>query len=174
MALCPSCGNEVADFASFCTSCGHRLGADARPDFAARSTEKACSSCGAMVDAASAFCTECGQRMSSVQTAAAPVETPASAEAGPIPAAPAEPARVSTAVVASVNEPAPSAAAAVTLCSCGARLEPESKFCTVCGQPASPRPAACRVRWAFLSRHARSTRHRSGWRRRWSSRRRSH
>jgi DNA-directed RNA polymerase subunit RPC12/RpoP len=63
MALCTSCGNQVEESASFCTTCGHRMPAGVEPSAAVTVTRPACSSCGAQVDPDSAFCTECGQKM---------------------------------------------------------------------------------------------------------------
>lgn len=124
MALCTSCGHEVAEFASFCTTCGQRLATDARPDFAANAAGSVCSSCGAPLDASSAFCTSCGQRRSSSQPAP-PVETASAAPS------------VAVAAAAPVAASVPAMSSAAPVCtSCGTRLEPETRFCTACGQPA--------------------------------------
>lgn len=63
MALCTSCGNQVEEFASFCTTCGHRMPAGVEPSAAVTVTRPVCSSCGAQADPDSAFCTECGQKI---------------------------------------------------------------------------------------------------------------
>src|SRR4029077_13892103 len=60
MALCTSCGSEVAGSASFCTACGRRMSAPAQPAAAMA----VCPECGTtVVDASAAFCTGCGQRI---------------------------------------------------------------------------------------------------------------
>jgi hypothetical protein len=79
MALCTSCGNQVEESASFCTSCGHPMPAGVEPSAAVTVTRPVCSSCGAQVNPDSAFCTECGQR---VATHPVPIK-----ETAPVPTA---------------------------------------------------------------------------------------
>jgi len=139
MALCKSCGSEVDDAVSFCTSCGQRMPAGLQPAAAVTAPRSVCSACGAQADPGFAFCTNCGQRIAS-QALAEPA--PAPAESVPAPA-PLEPA--ATAVSApplAVDAPpmyaAPSASSFAAACSsCGTALAPDSRFCTSCGQPAS-------------------------------------
>lgn len=78
MALCTSCGSEVAGSASFCTSCGQRLPGAAQPATAVTVTRLLCSACGAQADPGSLFCTGCGQRLE-----AAPASITAQASAAP-------------------------------------------------------------------------------------------
>lgn len=63
MALCKSCGNEVEESASFCTTCGQRMPAGVERSAAVTVTRPVCSGCGAQCDADSIFCTECGHRL---------------------------------------------------------------------------------------------------------------
>ena len=63
MAVCTSCGNQVEESASFCTSCGKPMPAVAQPSAAITVTRPVCSSCGAQADPGSVFCTECGKRL---------------------------------------------------------------------------------------------------------------
>jgi predicted RNA-binding Zn-ribbon protein involved in translation (DUF1610 family) len=114
MALCTSCGSEVDGSASFCTSCGQRMPAATQSAAAVTVTQPVCSACGAQVNPNSLFCTSCGQRI---------VAQPA-AEVAPVPTV-VEPAAIAAAV-------APSFTATCT--SCGSKLDPETRFCTACGQ----------------------------------------
>jgi DNA-directed RNA polymerase subunit RPC12/RpoP len=82
MALCTSCGNQVEESASFCTSCGHPMPAGVEPSAAVTVTRPVCSSCGAQVDPDSAFCTECGQRVAT-QPVPVPVVDTVSVPAAP-------------------------------------------------------------------------------------------
>ena len=127
MALCTSCGNGVDDAASFCTSCGQRMPSS---DQAATitATRPICSSCGAQVDPGSVFCINCGQQMAQTAVIEETAPSPAKAEPAPIAAA--------TAPSAVDAKPTPAAPSAVCR-SCGAKLEPETSFCTICGQPMS-------------------------------------
>src|ERR1700724_47573 len=121
MALGTSCGNEVEESASFCTSCGQRMPAAAQPSVAVTVTRPVCSSCGAQGDPNSAFCTECGQQLA---TQSAPI-----AEAVPVSNA-TTPASLGAEIVTKTS--------AIASCtSCGTRLEPGTGFCTNCGQPAA-------------------------------------
>jgi hypothetical protein len=144
MALCTSCGNEVAGSASFCTSCGQRqvAGARAANPQPAAATSAVCSSCGAQLDASSAFCTACGQRRSSDRPAP-PVET-ASAVAIPLAAAAAS-------MPAAAPAP-PSLSSATAFCTaCGTKLEPGIRFCTGCGQPTPENSMAAPERTASVA-----------------------
>jgi hypothetical protein len=60
MALCKSCGNQVEESASFCTTCGQPMPASAHPSSAVTATRPVCSGCGAQCNPDSKFCTECG------------------------------------------------------------------------------------------------------------------
>jgi Double zinc ribbon len=129
MALCKSCGNEVEESASFCTTCGQRMPAGVEPFAAVTVTRPVCSGCGAPGDPDSAFCTECGHRLA---TRPAPVTG-----AGPVssgtPTAP-------LAAEAVVSTPSP-----IPFCtSCGIKLEPGTGFCTNCGRPADANSAVVR------------------------------
>jgi hypothetical protein len=100
MALCTSCGNEVEESASFCTSCGKPMAAAIQPSAAVTVTRPICSSCGAQGDPDSVFCTECGKRLA---TQPMPV-----AEAGPVSnaAAPAPLAAEPVVISSAIAEPA--------------------------------------------------------------------
>jgi hypothetical protein len=116
MALCTSCGNQVEESASFCTSCGKPMPAAAHPSAAVTVARPVCSSCGAQADPGSVFCTHCGKRLA--------------AESLPVAeAAPAVAAAVPLEAVTTTVLPDPFCT------SCGAKLEPEMRFCTNCGQP---------------------------------------
>jgi hypothetical protein len=142
MAVCTSCGSEVDEAASFCTSCGRRM-PSSNQAATITVTRPICSACGAPVDPDFAFCTNCGQRIAA-QTSAEPTSSPALEE----------PAKTAAATPSTVDGPpvpagplasdapptpaAPSKTSSTAACrSCGARLEPESSFCTTCGQPTS-------------------------------------
>ena len=83
MVLCTSCGTEVDDAASFCTSCGQRM-----PSSNAGATitimRPICSACGAQVAPGSVFCTNCGQRMAQPAVIEETAPSPAQAESAPI------------------------------------------------------------------------------------------
>lgn len=143
MELCTSCGSEVDDAASFCTSCGQRMPAALQPAAAVTAPRSVCPACGAQADPGFAFCTSCGQRI-----AAQPLAEPAPAPAVVEPAATAAAATLSAIDASPVPDPplavdaltpaAPSTSSFTATCnSCGTALEPDSKFCTSCGQPAS-------------------------------------
>src|SRR5438309_3683157 len=120
MALCTSCGNQVEDSASFCTSCGKPMPTAVQPTAAVTVARPVCSSCGAQGDPDSAFCTECGTKLN--------VQPPKVAEAFPALVAAASP---PTAV-----EPGPAMPSLAASCtSCGSTLQPGTTFCTNCGQP---------------------------------------
>ena len=100
MALCASCGSQVDDAASFCTSCGQRMPAALQPSAAVTAARSVCSACGAQADPGFAFCTNCGQRIAAqalAEPAPVPAEvdaaattaaaTPAAVDASPAPAA---------------------------------------------------------------------------------------
>jgi hypothetical protein len=137
MALCTSCGSEVDDAASFCTSCGQRMAAPLQPAAAVPAAPSVCSACGAQADPGFAFCTNCGQPIAA-QALAEPAPAPAAVETAATAAAPlaVDPAPMP---VAPPPMPAtPSASSSTAVCtSCGTALEPESRFCTSCGQPTS-------------------------------------
>jgi len=59
--LCPSCGRDNREDASFCKGCGAKLA-------------RACPSCGADLEADASFCDSCGQAIS--EPAASPTPTP--------------------------------------------------------------------------------------------------
>lgn len=120
MALCTSCGNQVEESASFCTSCGKPMLAAAHPSAAVTVSRPVCSFCGAPADPGSVFCTECGKRLN--------------AEPAPVAEAAHD---VAAAAPAKAETVAPAASANPFCTSCGARLEPGNGFCTNCGQPAS-------------------------------------
>lgn len=112
MALCTSCGNQVEESASFCTSCGKPMPTAVQPTAAVTVARPVCSSCGAHGDPDSVFCTECGIRL----------------DVQPMPVAEASLAAAEPSVA-----PAP-----IAFCTnCGSKLEPETGFCMNCGQPAS-------------------------------------
>ena len=95
MALCTSCGSEVDDAASFCTSCGQRTSLN-HAGSTITVTRPICSSCGARVDLGSVFCTNCGQRMAQP----AVIEETALGRSEPVPiAVAAPPLAVDTAIV---------------------------------------------------------------------------
>ena len=126
MAVCTSCGNEVDESASFCTSCGKPMPAAAHPSAAVTVTRPVCSSCGAQADPDSLFCTECGKRLDPEPMEDAEAVPDATAAHDIALAAPLK----SEIVVATVP--------ANPFCtSCGAKLEPGMGFCTNCGQPAA-------------------------------------
>jgi hypothetical protein len=85
MALCRSCGSEVDESASFCTSCGQRMQSSNGGTATITVTHPICSSCGAQVDLGSVFCTHCGQRMA--QPAVIEETAPSPAQAEPVPVA---------------------------------------------------------------------------------------
>ena len=120
MAVCASCGNQVEESASFCTSCGKPMPAAAHPSAAVTVARPVCSSCGAQADPGSVFCTSCGKRL---EAEPAPVDqaVPAAASAVPLELEPA----------------APTAAPNPFCTSCGTKIEPGTSFCTNCGQPAA-------------------------------------
>ena len=118
MALCTSCGNQVEESASFCTSCGKPMPAAVQPTAAVTVARPVCSFCGVEADPGSVFCTECGKRLDA--TVAAPESIPAPSV------------RASAPVADEPAMPAPSA-----FCTnCGSKLEGNG-LCTHCGQPAS-------------------------------------
>jgi rRNA maturation endonuclease Nob1 len=121
MALCTSCGNEVADSANFCTSCGQPMPVVAQPAVAPSRAAAVCPSCGAQVDGGNAFCTSCGQRLHS--------QPEPKAEAAPA-AAPETLPPASAAAAEEIVSPS------AVCTSCCANLEPGTRFCTSCGQPA--------------------------------------
>jgi uncharacterized OB-fold protein len=120
MALCTSCGNQVEESASFCTSCGKPMPAAAHPSAAVTVARTVCASCGAQGDPDSLFCTECGKRL----------------DVEPVPLDQAAPA-VAAAVPPAAETAAPTASLNPFCTSCGAKLEPEMRFCTNCGQPSA-------------------------------------
>jgi predicted amidophosphoribosyltransferase len=117
MALCTSCGNQVEEWASFCTSCGKPMPAAAHPSAAVMVARPVCSSCGAATDPGSIFCTECGQRL----------------DVEPAPVAEAAPA-VANAVPPS-GEGASATSPTAFCTNCGSKMEHGTGFCTNCGQP---------------------------------------
>jgi rRNA maturation endonuclease Nob1 len=117
MALCTSCGNQVKESASFCTSCGKPMPTAAKPSSAVTVARPVCSSCGAQADPDSVFCTHCGKQLDAQP---APVDEAIPAVAAAVP--------VEAETTATVS-PDPFCT------SCGAKLEPEMRFCTNCGQP---------------------------------------
>jgi uncharacterized Zn finger protein (UPF0148 family) len=119
MALCRSCGSEVDESASFCTSCGQRMPSSNGATATITVTRPICSSCGAQVDLGSVFCTHCGQRMAQPavieETAPSPAQTEPAPMASVVPETPrttasasAEPARAPMAEETAVAPPAPS------------------------------------------------------------------
>jgi hypothetical protein len=119
MALCTSCGNQVEDSASFCTSCGKPMPTAIQPAAAVTVARPVCSSCGAQGDPDSAFCTECGTKLNA--------QPPKVAEAFPALAAASPPIAV---------EPGPAMPSLAASCtSCGSTLQPGTTFCTNCGHP---------------------------------------
>lgn len=118
MALCTSCGNQVEDSASFCTSCGKPMPAAAHPSAAVSVTRSVCSSCGVQGDPGSLFCTECGKRLDAQATAAESVPASAVAASAPL----------------EVETAAPTTSPNPFCTSCGSKLEPGTGFCTNCGQ----------------------------------------
>jgi rRNA maturation endonuclease Nob1 len=119
MALCTSCGNQIEESASFCTSCGKPMPAATHPSAAVTVMRPVCPACGAQADPGAGFCTECGKRLNAQ---AEPV-----AEAAPAVAA----LPISPAVEAVPASPSP-----VVFCTnCGSKLESRTGFCTNCGQP---------------------------------------
>ena len=120
MAVCASCGNQVEESASFCTSCGKPMPVAAHPSAAVTVARPVCSSCGAQADLGSVFCTGCGKRL----------------DAEPVPVDQAAPA-VTAAVPVEAEMTAPTLAPNPFCTSCGAKLEPGTSFCTNCGQPAA-------------------------------------
>lgn len=123
MALCTSCGSQVDDSASFCTSCGKPMPAAAHPSAAIMATRPVCSFCGAQADPGSVFCTECGKRLDAEP---APVVEDAHAVMATVPPA-------TETVPPSLN----------TFCTnCGTKIDPGTGFCTNCGQPAVSSSAA--------------------------------
>jgi Double zinc ribbon len=143
MALCTSCGSEVDDAASFCTSCGQRMPAGLQPAAAVTAPRSVCSACGAQADPGFAFCTNCGQRIAA-EALAEPAPGPAVDE--PIATADAAPVSVDAPPTPGPPLPVdeqpmpanPSASSSTAACSsCGTALPLDSRFCTSCGQPAS-------------------------------------
>ena len=120
MAVCTSCGNQVEESASFCTSCGKPMPAVAQHSAAITVARPVCSSCGAQADPGSVFCTGCGKRL----------------EAEPVPVDEAAPV-VTTAVPLEAETTAPTLAPKPFCTSCSAKLDPGTRFCTNCGQPAA-------------------------------------
>ncbi len=127
MAPCTSCGNQVEESASFCTSCGKPMPTAAQPTAAVIVTRPVCSYCGVEADPGSVFCTECGTKLNAQPTKVAEA-VPALAAASP-----------PTAVEPVHGTPSPAASCT----SCGSSLEPGTSFCTNCGeQVAATRPYA--------------------------------
>jgi double zinc ribbon protein/zinc ribbon protein len=120
MAVCASCGNQVEESASFCTSCGKPMAAAAHPSAAITVARPVCSSCGAQADPGSVFCTGCGKRL----------------DAEPVPVDEAIPA-VAAAIPLEAETTAPTASLNPFCTSCGTKIEAGSSFCTNCGQPAA-------------------------------------
>jgi len=120
MAVCTSCGNQVEESASFCTSCGKPMPAAAHPSAAVTVARPVCSLCGAQADPGSVFCTSCGKRL----------------DAEPVPVDEAIPA-VAAAVPLEAETTAPTASLNPFCTSCGTKIEAGSSFCTNCGQPAA-------------------------------------
>jgi predicted amidophosphoribosyltransferase len=120
MAVCASCGNQVEESASFCTSCGKPMPAAAHPSAAVTVARPVCSSCGAQADPGSVFCTGCGERL----------------YPEPVPVEEAIPA-VAAAVPLEAETTAPTASLNPFCTSCGTKIEAGSSFCTNCGQPAA-------------------------------------
>ena len=121
MVVCTSCGNQVEESASFCTSCGKPMPAAAHPSAAVTVARPVCSSCGAQADPGSVFCTGCGKRL----------------EAEPVPVDEAAPAAAAAAAPLEAEPAAPTASPDPFCTSCGAKVEPGTHFCTNCGQPAA-------------------------------------
>ena len=61
--LCPSCGNETAKGASFCSNCGTR-------------TSQSCSSCGNQLPAGAGFCDSCGTPIAGTETSTVSADQP--------------------------------------------------------------------------------------------------
>src|SRR5579859_1849240 len=110
MALCTSCGSDVDDAASFCTSCGQRM-TSGNAGATITVTRPTCSACGAQVDLGSVFCTNCGQRMAQPAATEETAPSPVQAEPAPI-LTQAEPVPITVTAAAAplaVAPPAPSA-----------------------------------------------------------------
>jgi rRNA maturation endonuclease Nob1 len=119
MALCTSCGNQVEDSASFCTSCGKPMPAAVHPTAAVTVARPVCSACGVEADPDSVFCTECGTKLKAQPTK---IDEAAPAVAATAP--------VEVEIVSTPSSP-------VAFCTnCGSKLESGTGFCTHCGQPA--------------------------------------
>jgi uncharacterized membrane protein YvbJ len=119
MVLCTSCGNQVEESASFCTSCGKPMPAGTAPSAAVTVTRPVCSSC-AQADLDSVFCTECGKRLSG-QPAAVAEAVPAVASTPPLSAKAGSATTLPTAFCTN----------------CGSMLGARTGFCTNCGRPVS-------------------------------------
>ena len=57
MAICPKCGKEVPDGATFCGACGAQMSADG---VSSESSASFCPKCGESVPAGAAACPKCG------------------------------------------------------------------------------------------------------------------
>lgn len=115
MVVCPKCGSQQPDGASFCDQCGAPLGGVASPVALPTAATAVCPSCGAPVVPGEAFCDSCGAALGTG------VPVPPAAPA-PSPA---------------VRAPAPAPAGSLVCPNCGAQLEPGSSFCDMCGAPVS-------------------------------------
>lgn len=135
MPVCPNCGSRQPDGTAFCDECGARLGADAPlaasmgalvEDNAVQYpptalTAARCSACGTPLKPDGTFCERCGAPVGAAKVPATAAAVAASPAQAAIPASPS---------VAEIT------ADALACCRCGARLEPGSKFCDMCGAPA--------------------------------------
>lgn len=124
MVICPKCGSEQLDDYRFCDQCGAALaGAPteaAQPSVIAQPEPTVvaltCPNCGAQVTPGEAFCDKCSTPLGP----AAPVSPPQATTPGPPPP---------------MAAPAPEPGAMLVCPSCGVQLEPDSKFCDMCGKP---------------------------------------
>jgi double zinc ribbon protein len=85
MARCTSCGSEVDDAASFCTSCGQRMPAASQPAAEVAATRAVCAACGAQTDPGFAFCTNCGRRIAAQALDESAIVEPAAGDAAAAP-----------------------------------------------------------------------------------------
>ncbi len=143
MPICPSCGSQQPDGAAFCDECGAKL-EEIPPDLPAAPPSQpaptavatTCSVCGAPITPGEAFCDSCGARLD--QGAAKPASPPAA------PAPPSQSAAPGPSPAPTVLAGTPSPDVAPVCPSCGAQVEPGSRFCDMCGAPLeapTPQPA---------------------------------
>ncbi|MBN1178053.1 MAG: zinc ribbon domain-containing protein [Anaerolineae bacterium] len=146
MAVCPNCGSQQPDGAAFCDECGAKLAAvipsavpaPAAPPPASQAPTVAaatCPVCGMPVIPGEPFCNSCGAALGPVAASMAPTVAVSSA-APTVAVSSAAP----TVAVSSMQPPA-----APVCPTCGAQLEPGSRFCDMCGAavaaPAAEAPA---------------------------------